>query len=180
MKPRHDIARWLAVLACALAVAGCGSDDEGEQLPASASQALRAELQSVENRIDNGSAGACRDVLEGDSANTDAVTRILDGLPDDVDPDVRDATRESFDRLFELVQDECNEIEDQTDTDTTPTETETEPEQTETETVPTDTETETTTTETLPLEPPGNNGNGKGNGKGKGNGGGGQVAPGDE
>jgi hypothetical protein len=175
VKRDHHIARLLAASACAaaLAISGCGSDEEGKQLPASASEALRTQLQSIQNRIDADSVGACRDITEGDSTNTDAVNRILDSLPDDVDPDVRDATRDSFDRLFELVQDECTELEEQTDTETTPdTDTETTPPQTETETTPPDTETETTPLETVPIEPPGQmkKDNGDGNG-------GGQLAP---
>jgi hypothetical protein len=76
------------------------------------------------------------------------VQQIVDTLPRDVDAQVRDALARSFDRLFELVAQDCNER-DQTETETTPTETETTP--TETETIPTETTpppTETTTTPT--------------------------------
>ena len=82
--------------------------------------------------ISQGSLEACQEALDIDLE----VQRIVDSLPDDVDQEVRDALRRSFDRLFELVGQECNEL-DQTETETTPTETETTP--TETETMPTET-----------------------------------------
>jgi hypothetical protein len=174
--------RMLALAACLAApvVAGCGSDDEGKALPRERVSALQRQLDSIENRFD---AGACRDITEGSDTNLSVVRSNIRSLPDDVDPDVRDALVKSFNRLFELVQDQCEEP---TQTDTTPTETT----PTETETTPTETQTETTPTETQPTTPQqqqqqdgqqqqqgdggGNSPRGDGNG-----GGGGQSAPGE-
>jgi hypothetical protein len=174
----------LALTAC-LAATGCGSDDEGgKELPANTAAALEDQLNRVQDRLDNGSEGACRDILEGPRGpNRDAVQQLLDGLPNDVDPDVREATQESFDNLWSLVESKCEELKPdepaQTETSApeTPTETETEP--TETTPPPTDTETETTPTtpgeETIPPDGDGENG---GAIPPDGNGGGGGVGPG--
>ncbi len=144
MRPVKHIA-LLALLGGCLVAAGCGSDEEGEPIPADSATVLQGELNSVADRIANGSVGACRDV--SDSAtdpNTKPIQDAIDGLPGDVDQDVRDALQQGFDRLFELVDERCAELEDETDTDTntTPVEPPT-----------TDTETETTTTETVPTNP---------------------------
>ena len=145
----------LAVAVC-LAVAGCGGDDEGEQIPQATATALNGELDNVQARIDNGSAGACKDILEGSRGpNRDRVNQLIDSMPDDVDADVRSALEDSFDNLWDLVQQECDdraaEEESQKEEEPQPTETQTE---TETETEPTPTETETTTTPTEPDEVP--------------------------
>jgi hypothetical protein len=175
---RAQILRLLALGAC-LVVAGCGSE-EGEPIPAEQSQQLEDRLAEVERRVANGSAGACADILEDTEP---AVEDILASLPEDVDPDVRDAVTQSFDRLFELISEQCVE---ETPTDTTTTETtETETtttETTETDTLPTDTTpTDTTPTDTTPTDTtdtgvetsPGGDEGGDGNGGGIG-------APGDE
>ena len=174
-----------ALAATALAITGCGSDEEGEQLPPAAADQLERQLGFIERAIDQGSLGACRSVLEGAQPNRAEVERILEGLPEDVDPELREATEDSFSRLFDLVEEDCEEKEAdaETETETTPTATETVP--TETETTPTETE----TTETTPPQddgPPGggrdngDNGNGDNNGDGGApsqGGGGGLIAP---
>jgi hypothetical protein len=174
----------LALLGAALAIAGCGGDEEGEPIPAQTAQALQAELDGVQARIDNGSAGACNDILEGDRGpNLERVQQLIDGLPDDVDPDVRSALEDSFDRLWELVKQDCDdkaqEEESQRQEEPEP-EPEPEPTPTETETVPeTPTETETAPVPTDPEEtplPPEGDGNNDGELPGEGNGGG--VGPG--
>jgi len=181
------IALVLALCAC-LAAAGCGSDDEGgKQLPANTAAALEDQLNRVQDRLDNGTEGACRDILEGPRGpNRAAVQQLLDGLPNDVDPDVREATQESFDNLWSLVESKCQELQadepaqttpTDTQTDTTPTETETQP----TETTPPPTDTEPTTPDQQPLPPEGDGDNGgtvppDENGNRNGNGGG--VGPG--
>jgi hypothetical protein len=172
-------------LALTLATAGCGGDDEGSPIPAATATALNAELDGVQARLDNGTAGACKDILEGSRGpNLARVNQLIDGMPDDVDPDVRSALEDSFDRLWELVQQDCDDKaqqeekdqpapEPETETQTTPPETETE------ETTPTET-TETTPPETEPLPPEGdgdNDGSVPGNGNGDGVEGGG-VGPG--
>jgi hypothetical protein len=173
----------VALLGAAVAIAGCGGDEEGEPIPAQTAQALQAELDGVQARIDNGSAGACNDILEGERGpNLERVQQLLDGLPDDVDPDVRSALEDSFNRLWELVQEDCDEKAQEEESqqeepepapEPTPTETETAPEPTPTETeeepVPTD-------PEEVPLPPDGDGDNGggvPGDGNGNGNGGGG-------
>jgi hypothetical protein len=181
----------LSLCAC-LAAAGCGSDDEGgKQIPAATAAALEAQLDKVQERLDNGTEGACKDILEAPTErgpNRAAVQQLLDGLPNDVDPDVREATQESFDNLWSLVESKCQELQadepaqttpTDTQTDTTPTETETQP----TETTPPPTDTEPTTPDQQPLPPEGDGDNGgtippDENGNGNGNGSGGGVGPG--
>jgi hypothetical protein len=179
----------LLLLVFALAVAGCGGDDEGKPIPSATANALNAELEGVQARLDNGSAGACTDSRAGPRGpNRERVEQIIDSMPDDVDSDVRSALEDSFDNLWDLVQQDCDdkaqeeeaqqeepEQPEETQTDTTPTDT------TPTDT-DTDTNTDTTPTDTTPTTPeeaplpndgdgngvPGNNGNGNGNGGGVG------------
>ena len=175
------ISRTLTFLLVALVVvlAGCGADEEGKPIPQAQAQLLDGRLDETQRRLDDGSAGACRDILNDTRPE---VGKIIDSLPSDVDADVRDALVESFDNLWSLVEDRCKEDEQDEQSQQEP-----EPEQTDTQ--PTETEetpTETTTTETTPpateeLPPegdgdnngtlPGNNGNGVGNGGGVGPGG---------
>jgi len=172
-----------ALLALALVAAGCGGDDEGKPIPAATATQLDAQLDGVQARLDNGTAGACKDILEGPRGpNLEQVNQIIESLPDDVDSGVRSALQDSFDNLWDRVQDKCDELSEAqqqpTETETTPTEI------TPTETTPT----ETTPTETVPPAteelPPDGNGNGNGgvpgNGNGNGNGGtgvGGGISP---
>ncbi len=139
----------LALAGAAVAVpVGCGGSDEpeGKGLPAATASELDRRLDEIERRyreaVDNGNVGACDDI-QNDSLP--AVNDLVDSLPDDVDPDVRQAVEESFNRLEELAQSDCADLQ--------PAETETE-----TETVPTETEPQTTTeetpTETDPEEAP--------------------------
>ncbi|HMJ94466.1 MAG TPA: hypothetical protein VK486_01350 [Thermoleophilaceae bacterium] len=177
------ISLLLALGAC-LAAAGCGGDDEGgKRIPADTAASLLAQLDKVQDRLDNGSEGACKDILDGPRGpNRDAVQLLIDGLPSDVDPDVREATQQSFDNLWSLVESKCQDL---TPDEPAQTETTTQPETTTTETTPTET-TETTPppteTTTAPDEAPQpNDGDGNSGGAipptGNGNGGGG-VGPG--
>ena len=130
----------LALGAC-LATAACGSDDEkGSPIPAEQATALLGRLDEAENRLANGSEGACKDILEDTMPE---VGKIIDSLPSSVDADVRDALEESFDNLWSLVDSECQELKSDEPAQTTPTESET----TETIEIPTET-TETTPPET--------------------------------
>ena len=166
----------LALCAC-LAVAGCGSDDEkkGDPIPAQQAAELQNRLDETESRLANGSEGACKDILDDTMPE---VTRILSGLPQGVDADVRSALEESFDNLWSLVESECQDLKPdepvQTETETTPetTPTETQPETTETVPPPTDTN---TAPEEAPLP---NDGNGDNNGGVPPSGNGGGVGPG--
>jgi hypothetical protein len=128
---------------------GCGADEEGEPIPPRFATALDNRLDTIQQAISDGSIEGCQQALDVE----DAVQQIVDTMPEDVDPEVRDSLQRSFDRLFELVNRECGEL-DRTETETTPTETETTP--TETETVPTETVPPPTDTTTVPTttEPP--------------------------
>ena len=175
--PRRIFALVLA--AAALGAAGCGSDEEGKGIPRTTATGLLAELDGVQKRIDQGSAGACRDILEGSNGpNKQQAQDLIDSMPDDVDADVKSALQDSFDHLWDLVEQECEDKADQQNTNTTPTQTEAETTPTETqteETTPTETETTPTQTETTPPSeelPPG-----EGNGAVPGTGNGGGVGP---
>jgi hypothetical protein len=175
----------LALVAAALAVAGCGGDEEGKGIPAVTATALGEQLDNVQARIQEGSVGACKDILEAPKErgpNKQQVEDLIDSMPDDVDPDVKSALQDSFDNLWDLVQQECDDkASKEKKADTTPTETQTE------ETTPTEAETETETTpttetqETTPTTPEDaplpNDGNGNGNGNDGGVGNGGGVSP---
>jgi hypothetical protein len=159
----------LALLGVCLAAAGCGSDDEGEPIPAESAAVLQSQLDNIEARIQNGSVGACEDVLGGPrSPNVEPVQQAIADLPDDVSEDVRTGLEDGFDRLFQLVDERCTELREQAESEQQPepeTETVAPPEtvtvpspetetETETETVPPP-ETETAPppeTETLPPE----------------------------
>jgi hypothetical protein len=178
-------ARTLAValLAVGVALAGCGGDKEGKPIPVASAAALQTQLDNVEARLDQGSAGACKDILEGPRGpNKEHVQQLIDDMPDSVDSDVKSALQDSFDNLWDRISQECDDkASKQTQTKTTPTETETQTEETtptetetETETTPTETEPATTPTspDTAPLPNDGNGNGGVGNGNGNGNGGG--------
>ena len=182
-------ARVLTCVLVLLAVvaAGCGGDDEGKRIPAATASALNAQLDGVKARLDNGTAGACKDVLEGPRGpNLDQVNQIIESMPDDVDADIRSALQDSFDNLWDRVQEKCDDLSQQEDSQ------QPEPEQTDTTTTPTETTTtptETSTTPTTPEDAPlpndgdGNgggvpgNGNGNGDGDGGGSGVGGGISP---
>jgi hypothetical protein len=171
----------LLALGASLAAAGCGADDDGgKRIPAEQAQQLEAQLGIVEDRLGNGSPGACRDVLAAEDANDHAVNQILSTLPDDVDPDVRDALEQSFDNLWSLVDSRCQELQNEqpAQTETTPAP-EPEPETTTTE--PTETTDTTPPTDTVPpdeqeIPPDGDGENGGAIPEGNGNGGG--IGPG--
>jgi hypothetical protein len=137
--------RHLAPAACLVAfaagalAAGCGSDDEGTPIPANIANQLQTRLDEIERRFEFGN-GACADI-ENDSKP--AVEQLVSSVPNDVDADVRQALRESFDRLFELTAEQCEQ--QQTETQPAPTPTP-EPEPVPTEPAPP----ETTETEALP------------------------------
>jgi hypothetical protein len=120
--------RTTTTIALALVVAGCGGDEEqsGEPIPAESAAALERQLDSIQARFDAGG-GACADITGNADPNTTAVENAIASLPEDVDPDVRDSLEQSFDRLFELVDQQC-EAEAETDTEPAPPlETDTEP-----------------------------------------------------
>jgi hypothetical protein len=178
--PRRIFA--LALVVAAVAVAGCGGDEEGKGLPQVTATGLLNQLEGVQRRIDQGSVGACKDILEGPDSrgpNKKQVEDLIDSMPGDVDADVKSALQDSFDRLWDLVEQECDDRDSKEEETTTPAETESETTPTETETETTPTETETETTPTSPDEAPlPNDGNGQGGGAIPGTGNGGGVSPG--
>jgi hypothetical protein len=139
----------LVLALAASAAAGCGGDDEepeGAPIPQQAATDLESRLAEVERRMEAGG-GACADI-QNDSKP--AVDSIVSSLPARVDADVRDALQESFDRLFQLSEQECDEQAGQEPEpepvpppDTETEETVTVPPPEETETVPPPEETET-------------------------------------
>jgi len=161
----------LLLVIAALAAAGCGADEETKpSIPAESAQELQSRLDEVQRRFDAGG-GACGDIVNDTQPSVES---IIGSLPSSVDADVRGAVADSFDRLFELTADQCDDQEESTTptetetTDTTETETtdttETETtDTTETETAPTET---TPTTETVP--PPADDGDTGGGGAGPG------------
>ena len=174
----------LLIVSCAcLGAVGCGGDDEGgRQIPAATAQALEAQLTNIQKRLDNGTPGACRDVLEGPRGpDRESVQTQLDSLPDDVDPDVRDALEQSFENLWSLVESRCQELEDEQPEQTETTEPESTPTETTetTETIPPpETETVPPDEQELPPEGDGDNGGAIPDGNGNGNGNGGGIGPG--
>ena len=125
----------LLLLGACLAVAGCGSDDEGDPIPQDSAVLLQGQLDNIQARLANGSAGACDDILSGPRGpNVDAVNQSIASLPDGVDQDVRSALQDGFDKLFSLVDERCNELRQDAESQETDT-TEEPPVVTETETV---------------------------------------------
>jgi hypothetical protein len=137
----------LLLAACgAIWASGCGgggSDKKGKQLPAQQAAALQRELDSVQRRFEFGD-GACSDIQSGSRAD---VRSILASIPSDVDSDVRDSLRKSFDRLWALSSSQCDTAKNQRTTPqptpqpSPPTPTQTQP-RTQTETTPTQTQTQ--------------------------------------
>ncbi len=157
--------------------AGCGSDEpEGAKLPADAVEALDSRLDEILRRFEEGTqnanVGACNQIQ---TDSFDVVARTINGLPQDVDEDIRNALTESFRTLQTLTRDGCADAENQqTETETTP-EPETTPEETATE----ETTPEPTVPETTPTTPttPDTSGDGGGNNQGGDGEGGGSQAP---
>jgi hypothetical protein len=180
-----------ALLAAAAALAGCGSDEEGEPIPQASVAEIAGQLDNIEGQLTQGSVGACNDIRRPNSTY-DALVTAVENVPDSVDADVRDALEQSVSRLGDLVDEECSSREAE--------ETETVPEETETitvETVPEEQPTETVETVPPPAEedqgdgeslPPGQQKKldseggtpGGGSEPGGGTGGGGLPAPGGE
>ena len=180
---------FLALAAC-LVAAGCGSDEEGEPIPANIAGQLQTRLAEVERRFEFGN-GACADI-QNDSLP--AVEDLLASIPENVDADVRQGLTEGFDRLFVLTEEQCQQTQTETETEpapapeTVPTEpTETTPPPTETTPPPTETEEPPPVdTETEPEPGEGGEGGSGESGQGgdaqgvQGGSGGGALVPGDE
>ena len=177
------------LLGGALAVAGCGSedDDKGEPIPANTAAILQAQLDNVQGRINGNNVGACEDIFShATDPNEPVVQDLLEKLPEGVSADLRSALEDGFNHLWELVQERCDELraeQEQQDTETETVETITETVPTETiETTPTETVPPTTQTEPPPTTddggtPPGQGGTPPGQGGENPGDGGGAVAP---
>jgi hypothetical protein len=99
--PRRIFA--LALVVAAVTVAGCGGSEEGKGIPVATATGLQTQLDGVQARLDQGSAGACKDILEGPDSkgpNKKQVEDLIDGMPDDVDSDVKSALQDSLDHLW--------------------------------------------------------------------------------
>jgi len=162
---RHLLAATAA--ATVLVVAGCGgsNDQKGAKLPAAAVRSLDRRLEEIQRRYDAATKhynmGACDDIA---ADSFPAVKKIIDGLPADVDQDLKDSTTESFANLQQLTDRGCQDV-STTQTETTPTETQTTPPPTQTTPPPTQTtppQTETTPPETTPRTTPDNGSGGTG------------------
>jgi hypothetical protein len=140
----------LAVLA--LLGAGCGSDSEkGKPIPSAQVAELEKQLDAVQRRFEAGD-GACADISNDSEP---AIRSAFDQIPSSVDRKVRDALRQSIDRLFQLTASQCdttpNTDTTQTETTPTPTDIQTETQQTETQQTETQqTDTQQTTHDNLP------------------------------
>lgn len=143
----------LAVLGACLALSACGADDESEPIPAESAEVLLRQLDSIQARIEEGSVGACEDVLGSPTdPNVEPVEQAIADLPSDVSQDVRTGLEDGFNQLFELVDERCAELREEAEagqeTDTQ-TQSQPPPPETETETVP-ETAPPETDTETVP------------------------------
>ncbi len=181
MKPRRRHLVALGGSAALLLSAGCGSSDEpqGEPLPPEAVAALEKRLDEVQRRYDdgtnNGNAGACQDI-EKDSYK--AIDATVEGLPEDVDPDVREALEASLTRLQELTREGCSDVKDSpTETQPTPPQQPVAPPTVPQQTVPEETVPEETVPEKEKPKKDKEKGNGNGDGDGNGTGPGGTEVP---
>lgn len=123
-----------AAMACAFLLTACGGDDEGT-IPPDAGQTLIAQLQEIEDEVNQANCDAAQ-VTASEFAAT------VDSLPQSVDPEVRRALDDASAQLETLTNDpdQCLEPEiGTTDTATSTT-------ATEETTSPTTTTTEETTT----------------------------------
>jgi hypothetical protein len=142
--PRAKPIFAVLALVASLAVAGCGSDDEGQgDLPAGDAATLLGQLQEVQANLDVGSCFVAAD--EADNLIAD-----IQGLPADVDGDLRRALENGAEQLRVLLEDP-DQCERPTTTETTTEATTTEETSTE-ETTTKETTTEPTTTTTTPTQ----------------------------
>lgn len=177
----------LAAAIALLAPVGCGSeaDEPGPGVPRATADALARELDLVDERLEvtrqRGEIGACNDI---ESKSYPDIERLVEGLPQDTDEDVRGALEQSIDRLRELTESECSELADRikrreetTPTVTTPPPPPVQPQQTTPEQTVTEEEPQEKTTEEKPEKPKQNGGTSPQDKSNPGKGGGGQPAP---
>lgn len=153
----------LATMASATGALGCGSDEETVLIPQQDATYLVGQLEEVNQRV---SSGACEDVTRGTLVRLE---KRVEALPENLDPNVRDALGDSIDELSGMVETNCEEP-----TETAPvpeTTTPTEPPQT-TPTEETEPDEKTDTEESGGDSPDEGGGDGGGGGGGGGNQGG--------
>ncbi len=92
----------LSLSGIVVAAAGCG-EDEGRPIPTRTAREIVAGLDEVERRVD---ARDCNDVRDD---SLPAVRKEIEGLPANVDADVRRTLEDGLGRLDELVKAECVE-----------------------------------------------------------------------
>jgi hypothetical protein len=129
-------------VALALAMAGCGGDDEqeGAKIPPENAEAISNQLDAIRDQAERGNCGSAR-------FQAKELRQKIEALPPDVSQDVRDALIDGVEKLETAVEAECEEPAPTTTEETTteaPTETAPPPPET------TETQPETTTEE----EPP--------------------------
>jgi hypothetical protein len=149
--PGRTILIVISLLVGALALAGCGGDDEPEpSIPLDNASTLVSTLQEIQDNVD---VGSCI-VAEG---KVQEFQDELDALPPGVDEQVIEALERGSQNLITLIEEDCDQPEETTTEETTTEETTTEPTTTE-ETTTQPTEPTTTTTPTTPTTPPDNSG----------------------
>ncbi|MGI8438813.1 MAG: hypothetical protein ACR2NV_01185 [Thermoleophilaceae bacterium] len=100
---QHRRCMLALVLALVLLTAGCGGDEEPAPIPADDAAFLLTQLDELDRRVQ---ARACNDVKRG---NLVRIERRIDGLPENVDTEVRDALTDSVENLSELVNTKCRQ-----------------------------------------------------------------------
>lgn len=163
----------LALLAVAVALSGCGSDEVSGEIPQDQAAELNSTLAAVSDDI---AAQNCEDAASG----AEQFVAQVNDLPMEAGTELKAELREAGEHLGLLVSEECVSTEPsgttQNTSSTPPTSTPTESSTTESST----TETSTTTTTSTEDAPPPGNGNGPPGGGPPGNGGtGGTGGPGD-
>jgi len=103
--------RALAALSCgaALLAAGCGGDGGGKPIPTALAKRISGELDLVQRRVET---VACDDLPEQSYRDLD---RLLEQIPENTDPDVRDALRDGVKDLQGLADEECAQKKEQRD-----------------------------------------------------------------
>lgn len=133
----------LAAACLSLALGGCGGEEKGRPLPARAANAIVTDLDQLQQRVDD---GECADVKKG---NIPRIQKQIDRLPDDVDEDVRTTLEDGFDRLKQLVDEQCEQKQEPKPVEPAPEPDPTQPEPTQ----PEPTEPEPTLPEPKPEKP---------------------------
>jgi hypothetical protein len=147
--PGRRLVSLLAAGAC-VALAGCGDDGSGGEIPPDTATAMQQSLQRIED------AQAAEDCETAEDATGDLISRV-EALGDDVDEQIRDSLAAGADQLNALVDRQVCEPVGTTDeeaaTEAAPLET--------AETAPTTTETTEETTTTTEPEEEGEDGEGE-------------------